>query len=681
MQVRAGFAIAVLTAGLFAAPTSAQEPARSKAATYATAAEIPVEAFFRRAQYSRMSISPDGGKLAALSSRNGRENLVVIDLRNSKATAITNFSAADVADFEWVSNDRLYLRSADLSEVSGSPNLKGAYAIDADGNYLRDMLFPLERAAERESRRNSVMLANVNVTFRMLSRTFDGSGDVIAEIFGRNQQYADVYRYNTRTGQNKLLTFESPGNVTRWVLDRDLVPRIAVRREERTDPTKPRESTIWHRASAEHRWEKIGSADGLEQRGSIQPLAFDFDNKTLLVSSSIGRDKRAIFKYDIAKGQLGEQLVQHPLIDLSGGLIFSQSRKALLGIRYSADMPETAWFSEDMAKLQAGIDKALPGRVNVIDVADDAARYILIHSVSPSDPGAYYLYDTEQRKLQEVARSREWLPANLMGERRFLKYKSRDGLEIPAWLTLPRGSDGKNLPLVVHIHGGPWVRSYSGVQWGRAPIAQFLASRGYAVLEPEPRGSTGFGRKHYQSSFKQWGLAMQNDITDGAMHLVSEGIVDKNRMCLFGGSYGGYATLQGLVNEPDLWRCGSAYVAVTDLELLQSVTWSDTARLSDYFDTDFKRLVGDKDRDREQFLKTSPAKNADKIKAPVMLTMGSEDQRVPLIHGTTMRDALEKAGKRVEYVVYNGEAHGFNKAENVTDFYTRLEKFLRENLK
>jgi dipeptidyl aminopeptidase/acylaminoacyl peptidase len=201
------------------------------------------------------------------------------------------------------------------------------------------------------------------------------------------------------------------------------------------------------------------------------------------------------------------------------------------------------------------------------------------------------------------------------------------------------------------------------------------------VLEPEPRGSTGYGRAHYTASFKQWGLAMQDDITDGALHLVRDGIVDKSRMCLFGGSYGGYATLQGLVKDPDLWRCGVAYLAVTDLELQQTVAWSDTARLSDFYETDFKRYVGDKDRDREQFQKTSPAKNAEKFKAPVLLAMGADDQRVPLIHGTTMRDAMDKAGKPIEYVVYTGEAHGFNKDQNVVDFYTRMEHFLATHLR
>ena len=225
------------------------------------------------------------------------------------------------------------------------------------------------------------------------------------------------------------------------------------------------------------------------------------------------------------------------------------------------------------------------------------------------------------------------------------------------------------------------MRSYHVVQWGRWPAAQFFASRGYAVLEPEPRGSVGFGAKHYQASFKQWGLSMQDDITDGALHLTSVGIVDKSRMCLFGGSYGGYATLQGLVKDPDLWQCGHACVAVTDIELKQNVTWSDTARYSDYYETDFKRWIGDIATDRARFDATSPAKNASKIKAAVMLTMGGQDIRVPIIHGTTMRDAMEKAGKPLDHHVYLDEAHGFCGHDNLVDFYTRTERFFARHLR
>jgi len=676
----ARLACIALIALLHAQLTQAQAPA-APAKKYEKAADIPVDVFFRRAQYSNMELSPDGSKLAAVVPLNGRGNLVVIDLKTRKSTAISSFKEMDVSDFDWINNSRLYLTAADLSEATGRITLKGAYAVNADGSELRDMSWPLERGMERAARRDSVSLSGRGALLRILSRTFDESGEIIAEIYGRSTSSADVYRYNTKTGTAKLLTFESPGKVYGWVVDRNLVPRIAIRGEERTDPTKPQISTIWHRAGEGKPYEQIGQASNSDIQGGISPLGFDYDNQTLYVSSNFGLDKRAIFKYDIAGKKLGEKLVEHPMIDLGSGLIFSREKKSLVGIRFSADKLETAWFDESLAKLQASMDSTFPNAVNDISYAPDSERYILIHSHSDTQPGTYYLYDGETKNLQVVARTREWLPPELMATRRFVKYKARDGLEIPAWITVPKGSEGKKLPLVVHIHGGPWVRSYHGTAWGRWPDAQFLASRGYMVLEPEPRGSTGFGRRHYNLSMKQWGRTMQDDITDGALHLVKEGLVDKDRMCLYGGSYGGYATLQGLVKDPDLWRCGAATVAVTDLELMQTVQWSDTARFSDFYETDFKRRVGDKDVDREQFKETSPAKNADKIKADVLLVMGGEDIRVPIIHGTTMRDALQRAGKPVEYVVYNDEAHGFNKHENVVDFYTRLEKFFAKNLK
>ena len=390
------------------------EPANAGKAPsgYTKPAEIPVEAFFRRAEYAQMAISPDGNRLAALRPINGRDNLVVIDFQAGTSQVISSFKDADVVDFVWVSNDRLYFRVADQREASGAIKLRGAYAVDADGKNVRDLTFPLERAAAREARRNSILVQGMNISFRILSRTFDGSGDVIAEIFGRSQGYADVYRFNTRSGEYKLLSVETPGNVVHWVLDRDLVPRIAVRREERTDPNSPREQTIWHRAGEGKPWEMIGYASGKGNQGSISPLAFDYDNKTLYVASSVGIDRRAIFKYDIAARKLGELLLQHPLIDLNGGLIFSRTKKALLGIRYSANVPMTTWFDEDLARLQAGLDKALPDSSNAIDIADENGRYVLVFSAADTNPGGYFLYDTEKHRLQEVSKSREWLPTN-----------------------------------------------------------------------------------------------------------------------------------------------------------------------------------------------------------------------------------------------------------------------------
>jgi dipeptidyl aminopeptidase/acylaminoacyl peptidase len=644
----------------------------SATATYKTAADIPVEVFFKREQYSKMTLSPNGRKLAALTVVNGRDNLSVIDLDAKKATVLTNYSQGDIAEFSWIDDSRMYYVVGDLKEASGQLRFHGRYAVDTDGTNIRDLREPTTRSQHQRGTANM---------FSIISRTYDGTGEVIVAMNERSYNFVDLYRYNTRTGAFKLLTFDSPCDVIQWVIDHDLVPRVAVCIEARKSPKLPRATTVWHRDGDGKPWGKISESTDPETKGSVRPLSFDYDNTTLYVSSRVGLDKSAIYKFDIANKKLGEKLLQHPMIDLNGGLMFSRAKKKLMGITYNADIPQTEWFDEDIAKLKARIDKTLPDTRNVISSTFDALNYMLIYASSDTDPGTYYLYNIEKGSIERIGKSRPWLPPNLMSERRFIKYKARDGLEIPAWVTIPKNSDGKNLPLIVHIHGGPWVRSYGGLGWSGDAIAQFFASRGYAVLEPEPRGSTGFGRKHYTSSFKQWGLAMQDDITDGALYLAAEGIVDKARMGLFGASYGGYATLQGLAKDPDIWRAGSAYVAVADLELMQTVMWSDFAQASDYLDTDYKKLVGDKDVDREQFQKTSPLKNADKFKAPVMLTMGADDRRVPLIHGDAMRDALVKAGKSIDYKVYPGEAHGFNKEENVFDFYKRNEKFFAEHLK
>ena len=629
--------------------------------------DIPVESFFRRAEYSQLQLSPNGKFLAALVPIRGRNNLAVIDLDSKSRTVVTELSTLDVSNFWWVNNGRLCFRVADGQEVTGQFNGRGTYCTDRDGGNVRDL-----------SRVGNLSQAR---TIDPLARVYDESGEMIVQGRLRSEDSLDVYRFNSRTGRYELLSEDSPGDVRRWVLDWNNVPRVAVSQPLRQ--TRGTTRAIWYRDGANAKWEKIFETQMTGDHGSkgeMRPLAFDGDNSTLYVSyRSPDRDRAAIYKYDTKARKLGEVMFQHPLIDLEGGLVFDRSQKRLLGIRYDADVPSVAWIDEDMARVQKSIDAAMPKTVNVIVLAADVPDRALVFAHSDRDPGVYYLFDRKAKKMEELVRTRSWLDPNLMAERRFIRYKARDGMEIPAWITVPQG-DQKNLPLVVNIHGGPWVRAYSGVEWGRWPDAQFFASRGYVVLEPEPRGSLGFGDKHYTSSFKQWGQAMQDDITDGALYLVKEGLVDKSRMCVFGGSYGGYASAEALAKDPDLWACGVPFVAVTDLTSFQKVTYSDMSAGTDFFQTEFMKMVGDSDADKAMFDKYSPARHADAVKAPVLVAMGSDDVRVPQVHGDDYVSALRSAGKKVEYVVYNGEGHGFNKDENVFDFYKRVEKFLAENL-
>ena len=638
--------------------------------------EYTVEDFFRRAQFSEMSLSPNGERLSALAPLNGRDNLVIIDLAKRKPTIITAFEKLDVAEVVWVNNDRLCMRVADGRQVTGQFNYRGTYCIDHDGENLRDFTKLGVRAPS--------IGGYTFISF--LRRMTDGSPNLIVGGRFRTRDSLDLYRFDTSTGRYQLLTPDSPGRVVRWVMDHNDVPRVAVSQPERKSKSSPEIRTVWYRDTAESKWEKLFEYEMIGSNWTAadeySPVAFDVDNKTLFVASNAGRDKMAIYKYDTAARKMGELMFEHPLVDVRSGLVFDRMQKKLLGIRYQADKPIAQWVDPEFDRLQRSIDATFPNTINRITVPEESSARALIFTYSDVDPGTYHLMDRKKPSIETLVRTRDWLDPKAMSERKFITYKARDGREIPAYLTLPRGREAKNLPLVVNIHGGPWGRSYTWADWGRWPEAQFLASRGYAVLEPEPRGSTGWGRSHFVSSFKQWGQAMQDDITDGALHLAREGIVDKGRMCLHGGSYGGYATAMGLAKDPDLWRCGSPFVAVTDLFLFQKVTYSDISTQTDFFQTDFKKMVGDSDADREMFTKYSPTRQAARIKAAVLLTMGSDDVRVPQVHGDDFRSALEAAGnKRVEYVVYPGEGHGYNKDENVFDFYRRLEKFLAEHLK
>ncbi|CDG81165.1 alpha/beta hydrolase family protein [Janthinobacterium agaricidamnosum] len=313
--------------------------------------------------------------------------------------------------------------------------------------------------------------------------------------------------------------------------------------------------------------------------------------------------------------------------------------------------------------------------------AQPGAPHLLVRSYSDQQPDVYRLFNTDNGKWQKVGGTYPKITAAQMATQELVHYQARDGLDIPAWLTLPHGvarKDRKNLPLVVLVHGGPYLR---GGSWAWDPEAQFLASRGYAVLQPEYRGSTGFGEKHFKAGWKQWGLTMQDDIADGTRWAIAEGIADSQRICIAGASYGGYATLMGLVNDPHLYRCGINWLGVTDIGLMYSGHWSFASDLSEEWKQyGMPELIGDPVKDAEQFKATSPVQQAARIKQPLLLAYGAADRRVPLYHGKKFRDAIKATNQDVEWVVYDEEGHGWTLPKNRIDFWSRVEKFLARNI-
>jgi dipeptidyl aminopeptidase/acylaminoacyl peptidase len=303
---------------------------------------------------------------------------------------------------------------------------------------------------------------------------------------------------------------------------------------------------------------------------------------------------------------------------------------------------------------------------------------VLVSSYSDVQPLVYLAFNTETGKLVKIGASHDGIRADQMGRQELVRYKARDGLSIPAWITYPRGAARKNLPMVVLVHGGPFVR---GGEWGWNADAQFLASRGYLVMEPEFRGSTGYGWAHYHAGWKQWGLKMQDDVADGARWATAQGLADGTRICIAGASYGGYATLMGLVNDPGLYKCGVNWAGVTDIKLMYTGSWSAESDASEGWKSHgMPRLVGDLHKDAAQLEATSPLAQAARIKQPLLLAYGGDDRRVPIYHGDKFRAAVQAGNPNVEWILYPTEGHGWRLPENRIDFWTRVERFLDKHI-
>ena len=502
-------------------------------------------------------------------------------------------------------------------------------------------------------------------------RTLPGeSDDFIAQEYVLDRRLGlpgALLRVDSRTGRRTQLSVGKPESAPneRWVVDRDGVPRVFV-------ATSENKARVHYRKDADSPWQKLDEYSTLAH-GAWTPIEVAEDDRTLYVASWKANDKAQVVRYDPEARAFGEVLAAHPQVDLTRLLRTREGK--LVGVAYDADKGATAWFDEDFAKVQAAIDRALPQTVNNLNWSRDRQRFI-VTAHSDVLPAAFYLFDRKSGKLNWLADSRPWIDPEKMSPMQPVRYKARDGLEIPAYLTVPKGSTGKNLPMVVMIHGGPWV---SGDHWGYNAEVQFLASRGYAVLQPNFRGTTGYGWKHFSSSFKQWGLAMQDDIADGTQWAIDQGVADPNRICIYGASYGGYATMMGLAKTPDLYRCGINYVGVTDLNLFATATWSDFA-YSEFLSYGIKDMIGDLTGDLERLRTTSPVEMANRIKAPVLMAYGTADRRVVPEHGTRMKAALEKAGRTPEWMMVAGEGHGFREMKNQERFYGAMEKFLAENI-
>ncbi|WP_395685308.1 prolyl oligopeptidase family serine peptidase [Caenimonas koreensis] len=628
-------------------------------------APTPVEIFFQNPAMSGGKLSPNGRYLALkVAPKGGRAQLVVMDVEKLTAKALVSPTDVDISQVIWVNDNRLVFNVHDTETAIGDTVVGGGlYAVSRDGSDYRQLV---DRDQQFLREHGDVRMLNYFTDF--LATTNDQkSDDIFVEQWDWTSSLGtasmNVLKLNTATG--RYTTFTRPGKIVDAVMDSTDTPRVELTYDEGKYAV--------HRLEADGKWTMLAQFEQFSS-GGFFPVAIARDG-SLFVTSNNGHDKTALYRFDPVKKALDpEPLLSLKDFDFHGSIVMGQDGP--VGIRYVSDANATAWLDPKWKDVQARIDKLLPNTVNHMEVPlRGELPVVLVNAYSDVDPGTYMLFNTATNKFTVLGPVMREIDPKRMATRDFVKYKARDGLEIPAWLTLPRGAKGKKLPMVVLVHGGPWLR---GGEWKWSRDSQFLASRGYAVLEPEFRGSTGYGYKHFSASFKQWGRAMQNDVADGTKWAIAQGIADPARICIAGASYGGYATMMGLVNDPDLYKCGVNWVGVADMEMMYTVNWSDISTVVKKYG--FPRLLGDPEKDRAEMDANSPLKQAARIKQPVLLAYGGADRRVPIVHGTRLRSALERTNPNVEWIEYTEEGHGWSLVKNRVDFWTRVDKFLQKNM-
>jgi len=625
----------------------------------------PVEHFFENDAFGGAVLSPDGMFLAVRLSKPGRRDfLAVVELATKAAKVVAEYRDADVADFQWVNDRRLVYNLRDSTDNYASYDFgPGLYAVDRDGERKKQL-------AARNHGQNAPQPWNTLLMSQAGSQNSDWL-HVERPMFDKNNKYfgTRLRRINTVTGEGEIAS-EPDVEVSSFMLDARGEPRLAL---SNTDLQR----TIYYRDETTDKWRELASYEIYKNLGSeITPIGFGRDG-TLYVIARAGDDLATLRTLDLANGTVSkEALVATAGYDFAGELV--QNEK-MLGVRFTTDALTNLWFDSTMKALQDAIDKALPRTVNLISVpARPAAPWVLVEAYSDVQPSSYFLYDTKSGQLDPIGQAYPRIDPAGMGRQRAVQFKARDGLDMSGLLTLPSGGASKNLPMVVLVHGGPWTR---GSSWGWNPQSQFLASRGYAVLEVEFRGSTGFGAKHFEAGLKQWGLAMQNDLADGTRWAIGQGIADPQRICIAGASYGGYAALMGLINDPSLYRCAINWMGVTDIKLMFTGTWLSKSDLSEaYLQYGMPVLIGDTKKDAAQLHATSPIQQASRIHQPVLLAYGGEDKRVPIHHGKQFYSAVKKQNSQVEWVEYSEEGHGWRLPENRIDFWRRVERFLDKQI-
>ncbi len=628
--------------------------------------------YFNAPRIAHVQVSPSNTHAAFLwVGKEGERLLAVIDLSNPKdVRTLAGSRTLGVQRFHWV-NDRRLVFDLEPPTLEFYEGEAGTFAIDIDGK-RQQLLVLWTREARQEL--GTSMRTRVLPYGWAFYRALAGRGDQalfyqVDGIASGQRLIRSIARLNTETGGLERVSEGMPDDAISHVTDAAGDLRIVV-------TESGGRGRVHFRAPGSRAWEVIEDLPMLDGNRMF-PLYIEADG-SWIVRSRRGRETDALFVFDPKARKLDpEPLAAVAGFDVDGGLETDAVKQTVVGVHILTARPQTVWFDERLGQLQKAIDSVLPGRMNKLLCGDClTAQRFVVHSQSDRMPGEYFVFDAQAKRLTAIAQRVPGLPEASQGRRSFHRVAARDGLSLPVVVTHPVGvAPTTPRPLVVLVHGGPHLRG-SSLAWDNE--AQFLAARGYRVLEVEYRGSTGFGDQHFRAGFKQWGQAMQDDLADAVAWAVREKMGEPGRACIVGGSYGGYAALMGPVRHPDLYRCAASLNGVTDLTKLFSRFWTDIPER--YRHHSFNETLGDPVADKAMLERFSPINRVADIKVPVLVTLGAQDTRVDPAHSRRFVAAARAAGVAVASHEYVGEGHGLQLVENRVDHAERLAQFLQIHL-
>ncbi|WP_267222920.1 alpha/beta hydrolase family protein [Dyella silvae] len=618
------------------------------------ASGVAFEDLARHLQFSEVKISPDGRHIAATTVVKDKPLLALLDLDTKKGAMVTPRQGNQVIDFWWAGNNRIIYTEG--TKVSGwdQPFSTGEIlATNADGTNPK-VLYGFRQGTR----------AHVEV----ISTLRDDPKHILISVSpwdtGAEGAFNDIYRLDVNDGTTRPIG-KAPFRNASFITDNHGAVRFAEGYDSHSYPV------IYYREGDDKPWTLL--FQGTIDKSVPLPLDFSRDNSKVYMSCAADGKVDALCLWDVATHKMGEPVWSSPTVDISR-LVYTLDGLDVVGVYSDPGAPTAEAFvaGSDTMKVIGSLSRSMPGEsIRIVSSSHDGSRSIVL-AHSSMDPGTFYLWDNAAGKATALLQRASWINPNQMAVMQPIEFKARDGLTIHGYLSMPPGKEeAKHLPLVMFIHGGPFgIRDH----WGYDPTVQALATHGYAVLQVNYRGSGGYGHSFMHAGYNEWGGKMQDDVTDATQWAIQQGITMPGHVCIFGGSYGGYAALEGVMKEPDLYRCAIGYVGVYDLPLMLTRGDGSESTMARNF---WRSRLGS---DEPTLGARSPVNQVDRLKASVMLIAGGKDVRVPPVHAEHMRAALDKRGVAYEWLYKPDEGHGFYDENNNTELLQRVTQFLDRNI-